>query len=466
MGILGMVLWSLRNIWRPTGLWAHRSLLVRLGQLIAAKPREALEMGEELDSSAWGPLSPRDSNELSYLWPVLELHAGRPRPAASPSLTAALQISSTRAGCTQSARQRGTLLHRDWLAAIGHVALIPMLIAASQSGRFGVSPPLYVPMPRPGTISLEMQSLLDGLMEHFDELQLCEDTSTQPEISFYHLGREQGARGFWEAFSWLESDFLASTASFAQTIRQQTASARTLIQERVSGADLRGVIGFHARTSGYHRKWNRRSPQLRDFRIETMSEAIDEAVAQGFAVVRFGDWSMSPLDPREGLVDLTDASTMRLFSSYGLQQWHCLSQCDFMIGGNSGWQQVAELLRVPLGVVNYVPVGIPPWIQSNIYSLASFRNEQRCALNLTEVFANGVAYAQNKKLLANLTLTPNTSSQIKGVLLDMISFIESSELPRLSEREIAFRQTCQKQGVVWRPRLAESFTNSSDWISS
>src|SRR5882672_7839482 len=60
---------------------------------------------------------------------------------------------------------------------------------------------------------------------------------------------------------------------------------------------------LHVRQGGFHGAWNNVWEQARDATIETYTEAIRAIVERGGTVVRMGDPTMPPLRPSEGVID-------------------------------------------------------------------------------------------------------------------------------------------------------------------
>ena len=108
---------------------------------------------------------------------------------------------------------------------------------------------------------------------------------------------------------------------------------------------------LHVREPGYHPQ-SENMNLFRDADPLTYLEAVDAIVDRGGWVIRTGDPSMTPLPPREGLIDYVHsderADWMDLF---------LIADCRFLLAADSGPPVVALMFSRPVAGTNWIPMG-------------------------------------------------------------------------------------------------------------
>ena len=177
-------------------------------------------------------------------------------------------------------------------------------------------------------------------------------------------------------------------------------------------------VCLHVRESGFHGKWNKVYPSMRDGNIDDYTLAINEIVNAGGWVIRMGDLTMKPLPPMFHVIDyiqssLRDSVADRLISA----------SCKFFLGTNSGLNMVPIIYGIPCALTNWVPIGWPLWPKQDLMIAKLFLNKNtNQILTIEEVFEQGLAFIQNRAdLPSHIELINNTPEEIRDLTLEMLS---------------------------------------------
>jgi putative glycosyltransferase (TIGR04372 family) len=119
---------------------------------------------------------------------------------------------------------------------------------------------------------------------------------------------------------------------------------------------------LHVREPGFHSGWHKFHAGTRNADIESYWQVIDFVVSQGGWVVRGGDPSMTPLAPRERVIDYAVSE----HRSAEIDIYLC-AECAYFVGTNSGFSVIPPVFGKRCALTNWSPIGIPNWYLDDIY---------------------------------------------------------------------------------------------------
>ncbi len=181
---------------------------------------------------------------------------------------------------------------------------------------------------------------------------------------------------------------------------------------------------LHVREAGFRNelKFN----HLRNGTIASYIEGIKAITERGGWVVRLGDSSMTPLPPMEQVIDYAHSP----FRS-PLMDIYLMSECRYMIGTNSGPQDVTQLFQKRELLIN-VTEWLYTWpirekdrlILKHVYS-----NTLNRRLSLEELFdSNFEALYYFHAGQGTYALQENSSEEIRDAIIEFLDESESVEL--------------------------------------
>src|SRR3546814_5300706 len=160
---------------------------------------------------------------------------------------------------------------------------------------------------------------------------------------------------------------------------------------------------------------------LRDARIADYGDAVAYLVSRGVQVVRLGDASMTPVEPREGLVDypFTDAKSEWM-------DFYLASRCRFHIGTSSGMSFVPLLFGRPVLLTNWITLAHMV-CAPNVLTLPKVLSDRDGrVVPVAEPFArHGHVFEPSDLALHGLTAHANTPAE----LLDAVELMDRSVAP-------------------------------------
>jgi putative glycosyltransferase (TIGR04372 family) len=147
---------------------------------------------------------------------------------------------------------------------------------------------------------------------------------------------------------------------------------------------------LHVREPGFHGNWHKKHAGTRNADVATYSAAIQYVLDAGGWVVRAGDPSMTPLAPRERVIDYA-TSPLR---SHELDVLLCAT-CRFFVGTNSGFSLIPPLFGKRCALTNWSPLAIPNWFPDDVYIPKLVRNRVTGdLLTLEEMFSSPAGWSQ------------------------------------------------------------------------
>lgn len=231
--------------------------------------------------------------------------------------------------------------------------------------------------------------------------------------------------------------------------------ALTLLRRQLGIPDGAWYVCLHVRQSGFHGKWNKVWEQARDAKIETYTEAIRAIVARGGYVVRMGDPSMPALPPMNRVIDYARSDFKAEHADILL-----LSGARFFAGTNSGLSMVPGIYGVPCVLSNWVPIGIPNWFGPDLMVPKLLRRKATGAIvPLDEMLGTPLGYLQNPQdLPEGVEFVENTPQELKLAVDQMMDELDGdASESRDVELEEAYFARAVKHGSYRGSRIGTAF---------
>jgi len=210
-----------------------------------------------------------------------------------------------------------------------------------------------------------------------------------------------------------------------------------------------------------HVRNGRNSEDLRSQEIQTYSLAVDEVIRRGGYVIRIGDDSMPGLEPRKGLIDLTQIKGARTWLHPAV-----IAKSRLFLGTTSGPSFIAPFLGTPCLVTNLTSIGrnaISGRINTSyLPKLVTRINGPN--LSLFETLSSPAGYGElgrSELRRMGLALVENTSTQI---LQATIAALEDQEPGDLLSQVNLIRS--QHTGFVSPGRFSSAvLLEEPNWLS-
>ncbi len=197
-------------------------------------------------------------------------------------------------------------------------------------------------------------------------------------------------------------------------------------------------VCVHAREPGYSptdQLWH----SYRDMDIEDYGLAIDEITRRGGWCIRIGDATMTPIRPRQNVIDyaLSDAKSARM------DVFLCAS-CHWLLGCASGPIALATMFGRPSAVVNMAPLS-----SAYAFGVTDIAIPQRVRLSdgrepsFEEIMSHPMANFRLAEEFerAGITLIKATPAEIRDLTLEMIERLDEGtrDTPEDDDRQQRFR---------------------------
>ncbi len=149
-------------------------------------------------------------------------------------------------------------------------------------------------------------------------------------------------------------------------------------------------VALHVREPGFHASWHKSHPGTRHADISTYDRVIDLVTRAGGWVIRLGDRSMKPIEPRAQVIDYATSS----FRNFELDVFLC-GDCKYFIGTNSGLSLLPPLFGRRCVLTNWSPIAIPNWYLDDIYIPKLVRQvEENRHLSFREMYGSVAGWTQ------------------------------------------------------------------------
>ncbi|MBM3535023.1 MAG: TIGR04372 family glycosyltransferase [Alphaproteobacteria bacterium] len=181
-------------------------------------------------------------------------------------------------------------------------------------------------------------------------------------------------------------------------------------------------VGLHVREAGFHTAAGAKdSLGHRNASIAMFDRAIDRIVERGGWVIRMGDPSMTPIRPRERVVDYA----LGPYKSEWLDVFlgGC---CRFFVGGASGFQMLPFTFGVPCAVANAAPMGSRPISGADIFIPKLYRTVEGHFLSFVDSTATPLGHSALVKLYdaRGVSLIENSAEEIEALVVEMLDRLE------------------------------------------
>ena len=333
-------------------------------------------------------------------------------------------------------------LGRSWFVAIGHVAMIDILLKQRELGWFGGVTRLVI---CEDVRNIAGKTILNAFLKLGVELAESQQiyyefhrSSTEPRWDELTQEEREGLVAEFWTYSIPQSDgnFYAHGAACIQTEwdRQGRAPLLTLSKkERASLGILLEQLGIppqawyvclHVRESGFHGKWNKTYPSARDASIDDYYPAMQAIADRGGWVIRMGDASMKALEPMPNVVDYVQ-------TSYKAEPVDTLlaSGCRFMLGTNSGFSILPATYGAPCVLTNWIPIALPNWygIDLTIPKLMRSRSSGKL-LDFATMLEDPIGAIQNPLDFSDdIEIIESSADEILQVTVEMLDRLDGAE---------------------------------------
>jgi putative glycosyltransferase (TIGR04372 family) len=277
------------------------------------------------------------------------------------------------------------ILDKTWLPAIGHVAFLDTYIKSVKLGWMPekksllvyneLNPPAGWPLFKFLSAHIEIIPSDINVDEKIDAI-LCGEDSLRESDTARDRRREVLSQSFWYGpdgngqIRWYGPLGAAVEAAWKADARPALFSLgdaeRETFRKRV--AQIYGLpedawfVLLHVREPGFHSTWHKYHAGTRNADISTYDSVVDFVIGKGGWVVRGGDPSMTPIPPREQVIDYATSP----HRSPEIDIYLC-AECAYFVGTNSGFSVIPPIFGKRCALTNWSPIGIPNWYLDDIY---------------------------------------------------------------------------------------------------
>ena len=381
------------------------------------------------------------------------------------------------------AEARWRVLDESWLLAIGHIAFLDTYVKAVRLGWLSDIPAVLAydaAQPPPGW----------PLFRYFGaqlNKHLRIVPSVTPEIAidatihgseFRHIPerRRAGIRTALSQPFWYGPDdtgrirWFGPYAAAVQAAWQSTGQGRLLSLDAADRAVFRRTmeqvyglpsdawfVVLHVREPGYHAGWHRHHPATRNADIRSYTRVIDFITSKGGWVVRGGDPSMRPLEPREQVIDYATSQ----HRSPEIDILLC-ADCTYFVGTNSGYGLVPPVFGKRVALTNWSPIAAPNWYPGDIVIPKPIRRRQdRRLLSFDQLLRSAAGWSQFERDFAanDLTIEDNEPDDLAAVVEELHNevFAPTSVDPADAARLQRFNEIVVSHGAYVGSRMSYRF---------
>ena len=188
------------------------------------------------------------------------------------------------------------------------------------------------------------------------------------------------------------------------------------------------LVCMHAREAGYKRGGEiheikpaaGRDDAVRNARIESYLEAVNELVGRGYTVIRLGDPSMTPVT-HPGVVDLATSPART-----NLLEVSCLLRSDFIIAGESAFGTLVYLTNTPMLLVNATePIAAYPIRAPGLF-LPKTVMDKRDGRRLTSFDLLGLDYHRQFRDTRRYEYVDNSPEEIRDAMREMLQWVRGN----------------------------------------
>ena len=197
-------------------------------------------------------------------------------------------------------------------------------------------------------------------------------------------------------------------------------------------------VCVHVREAGY----SPRDESVHSYRNSdphVLYSAIAEIFKRGGWCVRMGDPSMTPMEPREGLIDYAH----HYLRSPRLDILLC-ARARFFLGNTSGLSLVSSVFGVPSALANLAPMSMRAFLPSDI-GIPKLLQEKATGrmLSFREIFSSPLAEFRYSFLYQSIgvSLIENTSEEISELVVQM--------LDQLDELQFSDSESSEPEGYFY-----------------
>jgi putative glycosyltransferase (TIGR04372 family) len=391
------------------------------------------------------------------------------------------------------------VLEKSWFAALGHVAMIDILLKKMKLGwcgnvsRFVVTEDVSnlagkvilqefiengVEMAAPDSLPSYYNSHREPTDPEWnqlspvvsvDGLKHAIEEPTDPEWNQLSPGEREGLfTGFWDyTFPDGEVSFFAHGAAKIQgewehrrlppllELSKPQQGGLGMLKEQLGVPKSAWYVCLHVRESGFYQKWNSVYQSARDADIDDYYPAMQAIVERGGWVIRMGDASMKPLRPMPGVVDYVSGNLKTEQADTLLA-----AGCRFMLGANSGFTILPATYGAPCVLTNWAPIALPNWYACDLMIPKMMRSKSSGQLlDFTAMFEEPIGVIQNMlDFPEDIELVENTPDEIQTVTTEMLDRLSGRPYTQADDKlqERYFRLAIKK-GSYRGSRIGRDF---------
>lgn len=335
-------------------------------------------------------------------------------------------------------KARFGFLDQSWFVAIGHVAMIDILIKQVELGWLKGVDILVVDSKAlenlAGSTILKKLSKVrvefsDNLPVYYDLnkssddpvwADLLEDERNALYIDFwtYSLPKYPDANFFSDGATRVQQEWEDQKRPPLIKLEEEEELLSVLKQLGVS--EKNWYVCLHVRESGFHGNWNKKYPSARDATANNYVLAAEEIIKKGGVVIRMGDPTMVPFKKMDGVIDYAHSNLKSERNDTLLA-----SNCRFMLGTNSGFSILPATYGKPCVLTNWIPIAIPNWYSKDLFipKLLWDKSLKRY-LKISEILSTPLGTIQNlNDFPLNIEIHENHPDEIRAITSEMISKI-------------------------------------------
>jgi putative glycosyltransferase (TIGR04372 family) len=358
-------------------------------------------------------------------------------------------------------------LDQSWFVAIGHVAMIDILIKQVKLGWLDGTDILVIENDKLDNLAGKtiLKKLSHENIEFTNNLSLYYDLNKGLEDPIWSdLSNDEKSSLFIDFWSYNisrypEINFFSDGAARIQLEWESQAKPPLIkldIDEERDLSDLlyqlnlpknSWYVCLHVRESGFHGDWNKKYPSARDANADDYILAAEEIINKGGFVIRMGDPTMSPFKKMDGVIDYAHSNFKSEVNDTLLS-----AGCRFMLGTNSGFSILPATFGRPCALTNWIPLAIPNWYSKDLFiPKLLWDSTKNRYLKISEILSSSLGTLQNvHDFPETIQIHDNEPEEIHAITSEMIGIL-SNEYDKGKDYEILnlkFKNIMQSYGNI------------------
>lgn len=213
---------------------------------------------------------------------------------------------------------------------------------------------------------------------------------------------------------------LATTAPRLSFTEEELHRGRLALR-RLGVADGAPFVCFYAREAGYYRGrpgYQNRHHDFRNSDIRAQLPAMEEMTRRGYAALRMGAAVAEPLSTdNPAIIDYAAAARTEFLDIF------LSAHCRFFLGGSSGPTSVPMIFRLPVAMVNVLPIEYAwNWYRQYLFIPKKlWLKSERRLLKFHEIVGTGIGRFMRTELYeqAGIEVVDNSPEEITALAVEM-----------------------------------------------